>query len=668
VAVELAQPAWARVAHLAPFAPEADTAVDITLDGELLLEDVVYGDSTDYRFALDSGEYDLAVLLADGTDPVITSTLVVTESEYYSVVANGDGVNQPLALTVIQDNTQLPAQGNFTLSLGHFAPFASGDAFADVRLQDGTALLEDVPYGAAQFYGSLLAGEYDLNVTAPGGEPVLIDVAPVALLQDQIVTVFATGEGENAPLGAFAWIAGGPGFFLDTYAKVRVAHFAPFASDAAGDTLAALSSGTAVTVTIDGAPALTNFIFGDSTAYLDVPTGERELGIVVDGTTVTSATVNLETGTHNTVVAIGGVNGHAVEMMALADDVSAPAEGHGRIRLGHLAPFAVDMGDTLADIRTDAGDLIVGPVAYRDVAEYMELPAGEYNLQVTTPGGADVVIDLAPFTLNEGDILDVFAVGDSINQRLSVAAITGSGDTIFLPHEGTANLRVAHLAPFAATGTEVTVLLNGTAVLTDFAYLDSTNYIPVKFTEGEQAHLVQVEVGGSFVISAVVDLGFDQYQTIVATGGANGFDVAPVVLWDDNTAPDAGKAKVRIGHLAPFTNTLAGTTADVRLDDGTVILPGVQFGDVMTDYLQLDAGEYDLQIVAAGTDTVLIDLAPVTFNDGDILYVFATGDGTNQPTGAFAYPTGAVGFPLPLEEPVDTEFYIFIPLITKAAP
>ena len=63
---------------------------------------------------------------------------------------------------------------------------------------------------------------------------------------------------------------------------------------------------------------------------------------------------------------------------------------------------------------------------------------------------------------------------------------------------------------------------------------------------------------------------------------------------DDNTAPAAGNFKLRLGHLAPFANTLAGTPADVRLDDGTVILNDVFFGDVAR-YVELPAGTYDLR-------------------------------------------------------------------------
>ncbi|MGD9048359.1 MAG: hypothetical protein PVF77_09915, partial [Anaerolineae bacterium] len=60
------------------------------------------------------------------------------------------------------------------------------------------------------------------------------------------------------------------------------------------------------------------------------------------------------------------------------------------------------------------------------------------------------------------------------------------------------------------------------------------------------------------------------------------------------------------------------------------------------------AGEYDLKITNADGTVTLIDPMPVTLNDGDIVSLFAVGDGANQPLGVFAWPSDQVGFLLPL--------------------
>jgi hypothetical protein len=132
-------------------------------------------------------------------------------------------------------------------------------------------------------------------------------------------------------------------------------------------------------------------------------------------------------------VAIGGANGWPVTLNLYEDDNTAPAAGFAHVRLGHLAPFAAVITDTLADIRTDAGVVVVNDVPYNTLAGYLALPAGEYDLQVTSADGSVVYMDLAPFTLNSGDILYAVAVGDGVNQALGVFAWFTNEVGVFLP-------------------------------------------------------------------------------------------------------------------------------------------------------------------------------------------------------------------------------------------
>jgi hypothetical protein len=233
-------------------------------------------------------------------------------------------------------------------------------------------------------------------------------------------------------------------------------------------------------------------------------------------------------------------------------------------------------------------------------------------------------------------------------------------DTLDVTVPGPANLQVAHLAPFAMDpGTAVTVTLNGTPVLTDFAYGDSTEYLPVPAGE----YLVEIFPAGSATpaISGTVNLMSEAHYTAIATGDGVNQPLALMALVDDNTPPAAGSFKLRVGHLAPFA--AGDALADVRLQDGTPVLENVAYGDVAA-YLELPAGEYDLKITTPGGDVTLIDPEPVTFTDGQILSAFATGEGANQPLGAYALPAGEMGFFLPLEE-IEEFYYYYLPLLSK---
>ncbi|MCA9970190.1 MAG: DUF4397 domain-containing protein, partial [Anaerolineales bacterium] len=132
----------------------------------------------------------------------------------YTAIAIGDGVNQPLELLALADDNSAPAAGSFKLRLGHLAPFASGPATADIRLQDGTPVLTNVNFSDVSGYLALPAGEYDLKITTPGGGDTLIDPLPVTFAAGDIVSVFAVGDGTNEPTGAYALPAGASGYFL----------------------------------------------------------------------------------------------------------------------------------------------------------------------------------------------------------------------------------------------------------------------------------------------------------------------------------------------------------------------------------------------------------------------------------------------------------------------
>ena len=222
-------------------------------------------------------------------------------------------------------------------------------------------------------------------------------------------------------------------------------------------------------------------------------------------------------------------------------------------------------------------------------------------------------------------------------------------------------LRIAHLAPFAADpDTAVTVAVDGVPVLTGAEFGDSTNYVPIP----PGTYLIEVYLPDSLtpVISSTVILTNDVDYTMLAEGGANGWLLDLELLEDDNTPPASGKAKVQIGHLAPFAALEADTLADVRLQDGTVILDDVPYGAI-AGYLELDAGDYDLKITTPDGAVTLIDPLPVTLSDGDILSAFAVGDGGNQPLGVFAWPSDQVGFLLPLKT-----YTLFMPIIMRNAP
>jgi len=84
------------------------------------------------------------------------------------------------------------------------------------------------------------------------------------------------------------------------------------------------------------------------------------------------------------------------------------------------------------------------------------------------------------------------------------------------------------------------------------------------------------------------------------------------------TTPDPGTAKVRVAHLSPDTELV-----DVWVD-GARILQNVSFKQI-SPYLDLAAGDYRVQVVAAGTTEPAVIDATVTVEAGMAYTVAATG-------------------------------------------
>lgn len=640
------------VAHLAPFADEAGTSVTVRLNEADSQTEFVYGDSTGY-LTVPAGEY-LVEVLPTGTETVaISATVNLTDGVDYTALAIGDGENQSLAIQALIDDNSNPGDNRAWLRLGHLAPFDDTlvGTTADVRLQDGTPLLENVQFGAVADPINLPAGEYNLKITSPGGDVTLIDPAPISLGDGDIVSAFAVGDGINQSFEVFAIINGEEGVFLPLEepptARLYVAHLAPFAAD----------DDTSVTIRLNGTDTLTETVYGDSTGYLTVPAGGYLVEVLPTGTETVaiSTTVNLADGLDYTAVAIGDGTNLDLSIQAAVDDNSEPADGNFALRLGHLAPFADSVPQTLADVRLQDGTPVAEGILFGSIATRVELPAGEYDLKITNPGGAVTLIDPQPATFAEGDIVSAFATGDGTNQELGVFAITNGEPGAFLPLEGEepgpepegARLYVAHLAPFAAgDDTSVTVRLNGTDTLTETVYGDSTGYLTVPAGD----YLIEIlPTGGDTVAMSAEAMLVDgvDYTALAIGDGANQ-DLEIKALGDDNNTPADGTFALRLGHLAPFAATAEATMADIRLQDGTLVLGDVVFGSVAAR-VELPAGEYDLKITTPGGETTLIDPQPTTFAEGDIVSAFAVGDGSNQDLGVFTIINGAEGVFLPLE-------------------
>lgn len=178
--------------------------------------------------------------------------------------------------------------------------------------------------------------------------------------------------------------------------------------------------------------------------------------------------------------------------------------------------------------------------------------------------------------------------------------------------EGEASVRVVHVSPDAPA---VDVLVDDAPVLTDVAYLASSEYL--ELTSGERNLKVNAAGTTTNVIDTDVSLVDGADYTVIASGLVE--TIEPIVLEDDNSTPAAGNARVRAIHGAPSAPAVDVyvTAPGADLAAATPALTNVEFGDV-ADYIEAPAGDYQLRVTLAGTKTVVIDSGALSLAAGQV--------------------------------------------------
>lgn len=180
-----------------------------------------------------------------------------------------------------------------------------------------------------------------------------------------------------------------------------------------------------------------------------------------------------------------------------------------------------------------------------------------------------------------------------------------------------ATVRVFHASPDAPN---VDVLVDGGTVLENVPYTAASEFLPIDAGD----HLLEVNVTGTdtTVIGAHSLFEKDQDYMVVAAGKVA--SIFPLVFTVDRSEPEAGTARIRVLHSAPSApNVDVYVTAPGAGIAGTEpTLSNVPF-KVMSDYLPVPAGTYDIAVTVAGTKSIAIRADGLEIADGLVATVAA---------------------------------------------
>nr|MBN2277360.1 DUF4397 domain-containing protein [candidate division Zixibacteria bacterium] len=370
-----------------------------------------------------------------------------------------------------------------------------------------------------------------------------------------------------------------------------------------------------VDIRVDGTVAIGGLGYGQSSGYAEISDGVRNISVTPAGANspvVIEADLDLEVNTSYTVFAVNNLG--SIEPVVAVDDRSQ-VQSKAKVRFLHASPDA-----PAVDIKLNSGD---GPTvfvnkAFKDITEYAEVDPGSYTFVVTPSGDNSEVLIFEPINVTAGVIYTAVAHGTLDNTDLYDLAVrifvdNNDGDLFVDLKPAVTKVLVAHASP-DAPGVDLLIddlVINNTSL----TFPNNTGYLDVN--AGDRG--VKVNVSGSMttVINAGLNLDAGMAYSIFAVNSVS--NIEPLVLVDDLTTPAAGMAHIRFLHLSPDAPAV-----DITLTDDTVVFGNKAFRDY-TSFTPLNAGLYDLQVRAAGTSMVILNLPGINLEDGKIYTVFAKG-------------------------------------------
>jgi hypothetical protein len=348
--------------------------------------------------------------------------------------------------------------------------------------------------------------------------------------------------------------------------------------------------------------------FGVLSDYLEVPGGTYTIEVVAagadpaDGAVIGPVDLDFAAGTMTTVAATNALE--SIEAQVLTDE-PMPQDGVAQVRVVHFSADA-----PAVDIAVDEGDVVVENLAYPNAAGYLDLPEGEYDLEIRPTGTTDVAFDIDPLALAGGDSYTVFAIGSLADGSFTVLPAVDAS---------LAGVRVGH---FSADAPNVDVYADGAAILTDvpFGALSDYRYVPAGTYQIQVVPTGASLAEGPIVIDAPLTFEAGTLTTVAATNELA--SITPVVLADKAANPRADGARVRVVHLS--ANAPAVDIAPDGAKRDGAIFKDLEFGKAK-GYKNVPAGEVDLDIRAAGQRAKAFDIPALTLEDGKAYSAIAFG-------------------------------------------
>lgn len=347
------------------------------------------------RLDVDIDESKVTLGIRSASTTLAETSVGLNADERWSAIYYGS--NGSLGLLAYQEDERDPDDdSDFRLRVFNGSDTATLDIYlteADAQLSAVAPAVSAAPQNKLTGFDDIVAGTWRLRITTGGNLAELRLDAMVTMSRTRVGTLVVFPSTSGMLVNAALLVEGSSTVMLPN-AKARLRF------------INALSSLAEVTPTIDGVASAATLPARSATTYVEASTGERRLGVLINGASFEAA-ATLAAAT-DVSCAVYGADG-APKVLVIADDNRAPTNaGQARIRLVNLA----EGGGVLAlSINLGSAVLAVPPGGISD------------SLQLSSIDDADIAIldasGLAVALLPQQDLLaggayTVFAMTDGV--------------------------------------------------------------------------------------------------------------------------------------------------------------------------------------------------------------------------------------------------------------
>ena len=193
-----------RFAHLAPEVPSAaDTAVDLLVDGETMVEELRFGWAADF-VTLPAGEHELGIAIAGESEPIFTAPVELENGDVLTVVAyRVSAADPPLDVFMLDGRLDELQPGHGRVVLAHGADAAVLSVVDVIIAADGAcppALVSGFEFGEQWTLApDPQAMSFPLALSAPDGDCIPALPPLSATVAADVATLWIAVDRDTGP-------------------------------------------------------------------------------------------------------------------------------------------------------------------------------------------------------------------------------------------------------------------------------------------------------------------------------------------------------------------------------------------------------------------------------------------------------------------------------------